>query len=251
MNFYLFLIVSITSVFTLNFSAHSQTAPDTNRIHIPKIVKPKLNLNGLVDDEDWKQAVKIVNFVNNHNGEPVTETTTLYLFYDNEALYMGFECVDKDVQATYKERDSDLWNEEVMEFFIYPHAEIPNPIDYFELQWNPLGTMFDAVLTNHLDEDGKSKSYHANRSWNADEINASIRVNGSLNVSHDRDQSWSGECKLPFTTFASDIPKPGEVWRANFYRYSRNKGEELVFIAWNPTHSTFHEPNWFGQIIFQ
>lgn len=251
MNTYLKMIFLFITMISVIPPVYSQNTNETKSVKIPKILFPKLNMDGNADEAFWNGAGKVEDFENNSKGEPVNEKTDLYLFYDDEALYLAFQCMDQDIQSTYKNRDTDLWNEEVFEFFIYPHAEIPNPIEYFELQWNPLGTVFDAVLTNHLDENGKSKSYKANRDWTSTGMDFTVRVNGSLNVNSDIDKDWSGEIKLPFQTLGQSTPKPGDTWRANFYRYSRNTGEELIFIAWNATHSTFHEPNWFGQLLFE
>ena len=73
--------------------------------------------------------------------------TEVRLWYDQAALYLGWTCEDYDIQATFTQRDSRFWEEEVVEFFVTPAA-----LDrYFELQWNPLGGTFDAIISNELE----------------------------------------------------------------------------------------------------
>ena len=57
------------------------------------------------------------------------------VWYDDKALYLGWTCIDSDIQATFTKRDSKFWEEEVAEFFVTA-KELKR---YFELQWNPLG----------------------------------------------------------------------------------------------------------------
>lgn len=246
------ILIITTFLFLYNFhSANSQDADRIKEIRIPKSNSKPMTVDGIVDEDVWTHAAKIDTFENNNSKVSLKEKTTVYLYYDDEALYIAFQFEDWDIQSTYTTHDDDLWDEEVMELFIYPHADIPNPIDYFELQWNPLGTVFDGIITNKLRSNGMSRSRELDREWKAAEMRHAIHVEGTLNQSDKPDTSWSGEIKLPFLSLQQETPKPGDIWRANFYRYSRNTNEELINIAWNPTYSTYHEPNRFGRLIFE
>jgi hypothetical protein len=248
----LFLFVS--TIFILSIItpfSHVQDESKNKEIHIPKIQSSALNVDGIVDDDVWKNAAGIDTFEDNNQEKSLPEKTTVYVYYDDEALYLAFEFEDRDIQSTYTIHDANLWDEEAMELFIYPHTTIPNPIQYFELQWNPLGTVFDGIITNKMNESGKSIKRDLDRGWNADGMKHAIHVEGPLNQSSDQAKIWSGEITIPFKTLGQGTPKPGDIWRANFYRYSRNTNEPITLIAWNPTRSTFHEPNRFGKLIFQ
>ena len=68
----------------------------------------------------------------------------------------------------------------------------------------------------------------------------------------DTQASWVVEMRIPFAAFPEvNPPKPGDVWRGNFYRIDRAEPPE--FTAWSPTLETppnFHVPERFGYIVF-
>jgi hypothetical protein len=151
------------------------------------------------------------------------------------------------VIATYTERDSELWDEEVVEIFITPQALTR----YFELQWNPLGTIFDATIQNKLNAEGNSLSIQGNWDWTAEGMVSQVKLWGTASRSDDEDEKWQVEVKIPFAALGQSAPQPGEVWRGNFYRYNRTTGEEPELLSWSPTRKpSFHEPSRFGYFEF-
>jgi hypothetical protein len=169
------------------------------------------------------------------------------LTYDDEALYLAWSCADQDIQATFTNRDSKFWEEEVVEFFVT--AKDLNR--YFELQWNPLGGVFDAIIDNDLDEHGVSKAFHGDWSYTAKGMTNAVRVKGTVNNSTDRDEYWQVEVRLPFADLGQATPRVGEVWRANFYRFNRTQGQPVEELSWSPTLLPgFHQPTRFGYLEF-
>ena len=138
-------------------------------------------------------------------------------------------------------------NEEVVECFITPKA-----LDhYFELQWNPLGGVFDAIITNHLDERGISKSFQGDWSFTAKNMKHAVKVKGTVGNSADKDEFWQVEVMIPFADLGLPAPKPGDTWRANFYRFNRTKGLPVEELSWSPTRLPgFHQPSRFGFLKF-
>lgn len=108
--------------------------------------------------------------------------------------------------------DSHLWEEEVVELFITP-SELNR---YYEFQWNPLATPFDAIVKNELDPQGKSKNYHFDATFTATNLTAAVVVNGSIGDSSDRDEGWQVEVMIPFSVFGPVPPQPKDVWRGIF-----------------------------------
>jgi len=215
------------------------------KITVPKISEA-IEITGNFDKPGWKNAAVISPFTQNSGDKSETETTTLRLCYDDTYLYLGWTCKDSDIQATYTKHDADLWDEEVAEFFISPH----DPGLYFELQWNPLGTVFDAIITNQLDENGLSKSFQGDRSWHAKNMKHKVVVDGKLNGSAEKDVEWRVEAAIPFADLNEKTPSKSDVWRGNFYRYNRT-GKDVEYCAWSPTRlESFHEPSRFGEITF-
>jgi hypothetical protein len=69
--------------------------------------------------------------------------------------------------------------------------------------------------------------------------------------SSDRDQRWTVEVRIPFVDLKVTPPKPGDVWRANFYRFNRDRDREVEQLSWSPTiWPGFHQPMRFGYLRF-
>ena len=61
--------------------------------------------------------------------------------WDSNHVYIGIECWDSDIWATFKGRDQKLWEQEVVEVFIDHDGDYR---DYLELQVSPANQVFDA-----------------------------------------------------------------------------------------------------------
>lgn len=237
----------LAGMLAMNAAAQDDAVPTPKRVEIPKISK-EITIDGKLDEDTWHQAAVIEDFQENMEGGPAPEASTLHLAYDEENLYLGWSCKDKDILATYTERDASLWDEEVLEFFVAPHEDISR---YFELQWNPLNTVFDAIIVNTLDEAGMSESFEGQHDWTAEGMEHGVTVQGTVADPSDTDEGWQVEVAIPFATLESETPAAGDVWRGNFYRYSRTTGEEVVYVAWSPTYDHYHQPSRFGYLVFQ
>jgi len=215
------------------------------RIVVPKI-QTSIDIDGELKEAAWNKAAVIPRFYINDGSGPNTESTEVRLFYSKTALHIAWICMDSDIQATFTKRDSQLWDEEVAEFFI-----TSGRLDrYFELQWSPLGTIFDAIIRNRLGDDGFSKGIKGEWDWTSKKMKAAVIAKGTVGKSGDKDVKWQVEVMLPFSDLDQPTPAPGDVWRANFYRYNRT-GKELELLAWSPVlRPNFHEPNRFGYLEF-
>jgi hypothetical protein len=216
------------------------------RILIPKL-KSKVKIDGLLSEACWKNAAVIEPFLNSETAGPEREHTRVLIWYDTSALYLGWTCQDQDIQATFTNRDSKFWDEEVVEFFV-----TPSRLDkYFELQWNPLGGVFDAIIDNTLGPDNLSKAFKGDWSYTARGMKHKVLLRGTPNNSNDRDEFWQVEVKIPFANLGVPCPKPGDVWRGNFFRFNRTHDLPVEPLAWSPTLLPgFHEPSRFGYLVF-
>ncbi|MDO8541976.1 MAG: carbohydrate-binding family 9-like protein [Opitutaceae bacterium] len=220
--------------------------PAPQRIIVPKL-RATLDVDGELREPVWAKAAKLGPFMKNDGSAREREPTTIRIWYDDTALYLGWTCTDSDVQATFTARDSKFWEEEVAEFFLTPQ----DLARYFELQWNPLGGVFDAIITNQLDERGVSRKFDGDRSFTAIGMKSAVKLRGTPADSNDRDEFWQVEVVIPFTALDWPAPKPGEVWRANFYRFNRGKNQPAEGVAWSPTRLPgFHQPSRFGYLEF-
>jgi cellulose/xylan binding protein with CBM9 domain len=245
----IFLVVLPATV--LLFSAckksdDSDALPEPKRIVIPKL-HGSVTVDGDLSEPVWKQAAVIKPFFDSDSGDRERGQTELRVWYDDTAIYLGWICTDADIQGTFVERDSPLWREEAVEFFITP-KELTH---YFEFEWNPLGAVFDATIDNDLDDQGVSNGFSDDTSYTAKNMRSAVMVKGTVNNSSDTDKLWQVEVMIPFADLGQPTPKPKDVWRGNFYRINRDRDQPTEFLSWSPTMlDGFQQPSRFGYIEF-
>ncbi len=206
-----------------------------------------LTVDGDLSEPVWAKAAVLKPFCRSDNAGREREHTEVRLWYDDAALYLAWTCQDADIQATFTQRDSKFWEEEVAEFFV----TAKDLHRYFELQWNPLGGVFDAIIENDLDERGVSKSFQGDWSFTAKGMKSAVQFKGTAGNSSDRDEFWQVEVMVPFADLGQSAPKPKDVWRANFYRFNRAQGQPVEQLSWSPTLLPgFHQPSRFGYLEF-
>ena len=220
--------------------------PDPKSTIVPAI-DAGVKIDGVLDEAPWQRAASLTPFVRHDTMAPARASTEVRIWYDRAALYLGWICEDSDIQATFTQRDSRFWEEEVVEFFV-----TPSTLDrYFELQWNPLGGTFDAIITNHIAPDGRSQKFEGDWSYTAPNMTYAVKVDGSVQNSSDRDRRWTIEVRIPFADLKVPTPQRGEVWRGNFYRFNRDQKLAPEQLSWSPTiWPGFHQPTRFGYLKF-
>jgi hypothetical protein len=222
------------------------TFPPPKRVVIPKLQGP-VTVDGNLDEAVWAKAALLSPFVLNDGSGPEREKTAVRAWYDDTALYLGWTITDADIQATFTARDSKFWEEEVAEFFVTAGALER----YFELQWNPLGGVFDAVISNKMDARGVSTNFTGDWNFTASGMKNAVKLKGTAGNSNDKDEMWQAEVMIPFADLGEATPKPKAVWRANFYRFNRAKGQPPELLSWSPTLlPSFHQPTRFGYLEF-
>ena len=158
--------------------------------------------------------------------------TRLALYHDGDCLTALFLGEDDGVQATYLGHDEPLWKEDVVELFLAPER----PSRYFEIEVNPLGTTFDAVIDS---PDLDRATMTTDLAWTCQGLFAAVRTTpASLDV----------VVRVPFASLGA---RPEGEWRGNFYRIDRGSGDE--YSAWQPTMKRppdFHVPRAFGGLRF-
>jgi len=220
--------------------------PDPKTTIVPAI-DADVKIDGVLDEAAWQRAAILTPFVLHDTMAPARVSTEVRVWYDRAALYLGWICEDSDIQATFTQRDSRFWEEEVVEFFV-----TPSTLDrYFELQWNPLGGTFDAIITNHMASDGRSQKFEGDWSYTAPNMTYAVKVDGSVQNSSDSDRRWTVEVRIPFADLKVPTPQRGEVWRGNFYRFNRDQKLAPEQLSWSPTiWPGFHQPTRFGYLRF-
>ena len=220
--------------------------PPPKRIVVPKL-RGALVIDGELNESVWAKAAVLGPFGPSSGSGQAREATVVRVWYDDTALHLGWTCTDADIQATFTARDSRFWEEEVVEFFVTSR----DLTRYFELQWNPLGGVFDAIIRNTLDARGVSEKFDGDWNYTARGMKSAVQVRGTVGNSNNRDEQWQVEVSIPFADLAESTPKPGDVWRANLYRFNREKDRPVEQLSWSaPMLPGFHQPSRFGYLEF-
>ena len=164
--------------------------------------------------------------------------TKARLMYDDQHLYIGFECADRHIFSTFSHRDDHLWKQDAVEAFIDP---LGRGRDYLEFQVSPKGLIFDTKVHRHPRRDDSFDG----------QAQAAAHLQGTLNDDSNADRSWTAELAVPFGPLGSPAPRPGQSWRLNLFRLDTRLGDRRAFLAWSPPLSnTTHVPTRFGRITF-
>src|SRR6266478_4729732 len=205
----LWWLMSLFSTMAADNSIDLKSLPTPKRVVVPKLQGP-VTVDGDLNEPVWTKAAVLSPFFHNDGSGPEREKTVVRIWYDDTALYLGWTCTDSDIQATFTARDSKFWEEEVVEFFVT--SKTLNR--YFELQWNPLGGVFDAIIDNKMDQQGVSTNFEGDWSFTAKGMKSAVKVKGTVGNSNDKDEMWQVEVALPFADLGELAPEPKDVWRA-------------------------------------
>jgi len=176
-----------------------------------------LEIDGRLTEAAWQAAEWSEDFVD-IEGEikPAPRwRTRVKMLWDESYLYIGAVLEEPHVWANLTERDAVIYRENDFEVFIDPDGDTYN---YYELEINALGTVWDLFLNKPYREGGKAQS-----GWDIEGLKAAVTVQGTVNDPTNRDESWTVELALPWDALVPHAPEgrapgDGERWRVNFSR---------------------------------
>lgn len=208
-------------------------------------------IDGLPDENSWKKAQATNAFVDISGSDFPTPRyrTTAKMLWDDKYLYVSAELEEPHIWANLHLRDTIVFYDNDFEVFIDPIGEGHN---YFEIETNALGTVFDLAL---------EKPYRVpNRTfvqfqWNCPGLKLATHCNGKINDPNGIDQGWTVEIAIPREAIASEFDnylKAGNWLRIDFSRvewqyeldstgkYNRKKGADGKYLpednwVWTPT----------------
>jgi hypothetical protein len=233
----------------LAVSASLASAQTANLGPVPRLlVKRTANapqIDGKLDDAAWKNAESVVFLFPWDQQTGAKQKTTARLLWDENHLYVGYECEDADITAQFDQRDDPTYRDDAVEIFINPN---PKQLDfYYGLEMNARAVLYDYFMIF-----GKMLM----KRMNFDGVKLMTNINGTLNARNDKDTGWTLELAIPWSNFQELTrtlpPAPNSVWTANLNRWDgveparrlsqwSNSGMEKP----NP-----HQPARFGELVF-
>ena len=172
-------------------------------------------LDGRLDDAAWRLAEAITDFRQRDpdQGAHGTESTSVWVVYDETSLYVGARLSDQQPQAIGARdlrRDSDFDSDDTFSVILDTYHDHRNG---FVFRVNPNGAMFDGVVRNESNPDSD---------W--DEQWFAAAVIGT--------DGWTVELQIPFKALRF-APGPSQIWGIDFERIIRRKNEDLYWANWD------------------
>ncbi|MDH3419334.1 MAG: carbohydrate binding family 9 domain-containing protein, partial [Gammaproteobacteria bacterium] len=207
--------LAMTAVFA--GGAAAQDAP-AKTIRAVRVDTPPV-IDGLLDDPVWAQAEPISDFVQVRptDGGPPSETTEVYLLYDDDTLYVGARLGDSDpdqIAANTMRHNVGLGRTDDRLVLILDPFNTRRGGYRFETNAN--GVRHDMLYQNVS---------QVQTDWNAIwDTAGSVDENG-----------WLAEMAIPFKSLAFD--PAADAWGFNFARSIQRRGEEIAWVSRNRSYN--------------
>ncbi|MEE4178497.1 MAG: carbohydrate-binding family 9-like protein [Bacteroides sp.] len=213
-NLLFFLTLLILSESTFSQKILFEAFP---RTYVAYRTSQKLFLDGRLDEADWQAVPWTEDFTDIEGSlkpSPFLQTRVKML-WDENYFYIAAELEEPHLWATYTERESIIFHENNFEVFIDPKGDTHN---YYELEINALGTVWDLMLLKPYRNGGQPIS-----AWDVAGFKYGIELRGTLNDPTDRDTLWTVEMAFPWKVLKEAAPgkrppRAGDQWRINFSR---------------------------------
>ncbi len=171
-------------------------------------VADPVTVDGALDEEFYGRIAPIDGFIQQEprEGQPATQKTDAWIYYDSERLYVAARCWTEDpsrIVANELRRDgmAIFQNDSFAVLFDTFHDRRNG----FMFQTNPLGVLGDMLVTDERD---------SNRDWNT-----------VWDVRAQRfDRGWTVEIAIPFRSLRYAAPGPQE-WGVQLRRVARGVNE--------------------------
>ena len=196
---------------------------DVSLLGTPRLsaVRGTPELDGDLQDDCWRTENAVADFVT-HDGQRLSkEATRAWVAYDDENLYVAFDCPHAATAQLKQEatsEDGDTWLDDSIEIFFDPwHAHK----GYYQLAINCAGVVRDSIGSDIV--------------WDSGATTKAVR----------HKTGWTLEVAIPFRSLDLDL-KSREVWGINLVRNDRVNGETVTWSL-----GGFHQPGRFGNVALK
>ncbi len=231
-----------------------------------------ITIDGRIAEFTWAALPRVGPFTNIRQADQASAAQTQAIVaWDDRNLYVAFVCTDDTPWGTMYERDSRLWEQEVVEVFLDPDGDGKN---YPELEVSPHNVVVDLLIP------AAGSGVDTAIRWDIEGLRTAVAKQGA---------GWTVEIAIPWASLGeagtSTKPNVGDRWRVGLYRIERPGGvplstkagalrqqitaasgtwkknlqdelEKLTagrqWLAWSPTRVErgFHDPERFGVVEF-
>lgn len=198
----------------------------------------------------WKDVPRSPRFVDMVSGEPALYDTRMACQWDEARFYVAYWVEEPQVRATLTERDSFIWNDNDVEFFM------GGDDCYYEIEINAFGTVYEVLLVwqdamkrggrfdrpeldlyggnvdllGGFQDAGRWGRHPRGRRWafldfDLAGLETAVKVDGTINDPSTVDRGWTVEMAFPWASLAFLFdgrtlpPGEGETLRCDFSRF--------------------------------
>ena len=241
-------------------------------------------IDGRLDEPSWLAAPRSPRFRDMTHGGPAVHDTRAAVLWDDTNLYVGFWIEEPFVEATLKNRDDPIYQNNDVEVFIAGQDT------YYEFEINAYGTVYEVLFVweDAYERDGYDQEPGLARDapgaqpfygvglkdhprgprmgffqWDLPGMQSAVHIDGTLNDNSDRDRGWTVELAFPWS--GMDLltrgdgravpPNNGDTWGMDFSRFNQYReappAQDNAGWCWSP-HGIMdsHIPEVFTQITF-
>lgn len=239
-------------------------AQDTPPSYVCGRAESAIVIDGRGTDAAW-QGARELSPLRDIEGATIPHHCRIKMLWDDEYLYILADMDEEHLWATLTEHDSVIYHDPDFEVFIDTDGD---GLNYIELEINAKNTVWDLFI---------ARPYRFNdpnilHDWDIRGLKHAVCLRGTLNNPADKDEGWSVELAIPWSSItshahqprSSEAPAPGSCMRFNFSRvnwqvrpapgtptgYDKLQAPESNHV-WAPTGKVnIHLPEHWGRVIF-
>ena len=179
----------------------------------------------VLGDPAWVDVPVATGFIQTQpdEGRPATERTEVRVLFDDDTIYFGFVCYDRDpdgIITSASRRDASLNNSDSIQIILDTFRDRQSA---FVFGTSPAGQEYDGQVMNEGEGGG---GFSVNYNWDGAWV---VRTQVS-------DVGWSAEFSIPFRTI-SYPNRVEQTWGMNVQRNIRRRNEESY---WAPLPRQFN-----------
>ena len=251
------LLLTLTMVFLISFPVYAQTEERLTIGQQPvyKIFKTSeiITIDGKMDESSWKNAeLQAFTYFYRRDREPDKQSSRFRMLWDDQNLYIFFECEDTALCSREKEFDGRPYLDDCAEFYCIPFPDSLYMHFAWEINIEEVPYDFIQFWSFYNGRNAVIKSYNP-------DYKIKVYFEGTINDNSDKDKGWQMELAIPFDSFTSInsfYPAiAGTRWAFQAVRQDRNiideRGRSTSTLF--PIYDIFkdvHQPSRFGLMEF-
>ena len=219
---------------------------------VSKTLEPII-VDGIMNERIWSKAeARTLDYYYRVEAPSDQQKTTFRMLWDEENMYVFFQCEDAYLTARETKRDGQPYFDDCAEIFLIP---APDSLDtHFGFELNLYKASNDFIYFNdyYKSQDAVFRAYNP-------DFKAEVTFDGTVNDNSDQDKGWTMELAIPLSAFGAlgliEPVEEGKRWAFLAVRQDRNdpdgdrRSTSTLFPIYDISKNV-HQVNRFGLMEF-